>query len=96
MQDAAQWWAVERSVDEANFWLGGLYERLQSLATAPRRCPLAAENEQFPFELRELYYGTGSRPTHRAIFIVAADLVLVLAVRHTGQDQLRIDNVIGE
>jgi hypothetical protein len=36
-----------------------------------------------------MHYGVGSRPTHRAVFTIADDFVLVLAVRHGAQDQLR-------
>jgi plasmid stabilization system protein ParE len=94
MRDSAQWWSVERSAEQANRWLDGLYEHLQSLANSPMRCPLAPEHEQFPYELRELHNGLGRRPTHRAIFTMAEDLVLVLSIRHAAQDRLRPeDNV---
>jgi hypothetical protein len=48
----------------------------------PNRFPLAAEHEQFPYELRELHYGVRGRITHRAVFTVAEELVLALSVRH--------------
>lgn len=89
MQESALWWATNRSAEQASRWLHGLDQRLQSLAEAPTRCPLAAENGQFAYELRELHYGIGSHPTHRAVFTIAEDLVLVLTVRHAAQDTLR-------
>ena len=93
MQGAASWWAIERSADQAKRWLSGLEKKLQSLAKSPGRCPLSAENGQFPFELRELHYGLSKRPTHRAVFPIADDLVLVLAVRHGNQDWLRPEDI---
>ena len=93
MQDAARWWATERSAAQAKRWLDGLDKALQSLTQAAARCSLAAEHEQFPYELRELHYGVGSRPTHRAVFTIAEDFVLVLAVRHGAQDQLQSEDL---
>jgi hypothetical protein len=58
------------------------------------RCPLAAEDGQFPLELRELRYGAGRRPTHRAIFSIKDDLVLVLAVRHLAQDRVQPHDLV--
>ena len=94
LQDVARWWAAERSVEQANRWLNGFDEKLRSLSQSPTRCPLAAENADFVCELRELHYGLGRRPTHRAIFSIAEDLVLVLAVRHLAQDRLQPDDIV--
>jgi len=93
MQDAARWWASERSAEQAGRWLAGLDEKLRSLGDSPQRWPLAPEHRQFPYELRELNYGLGPRRTHRAIFMIADDLVLVLAVRHAAQDRLRPEDL---
>jgi plasmid stabilization system protein ParE len=93
MQDAALWWARYRSPEQASRWLAGIENELSSLANSPERCPLAAERERFPYEIRELRYGIGKRPTHRAIFTIADDLVLVLSVRHLAQDLLSPDDL---
>jgi plasmid stabilization system protein ParE len=93
MQDATHWWAAERSGEQAARWLAGLEKRLKSLKRAPARHPLAAENGRFPYELRELHFGLGRRPSHRAVFTIADDLVLVLAVRHMAQDELHPEDL---
>lgn len=93
LQSAARWWATERSADQAKRWLAGIEKKLQALTKSPMRFPLAAENGQFPFELRELHYGIGKQPTHRAVFTVADELVLVLAVRHGAQDWLQSEDI---
>jgi plasmid stabilization system protein ParE len=89
MHESAVWWATNRSLDQASRWLDGLQQQLESLANAWARFPLAAENDEFPYELREMHYGIGRRPTHRVVFTVAEDLVLILAVRHAAQDRLQ-------
>jgi plasmid stabilization system protein ParE len=93
IQESALWWATNRSAEQASRWLHGLDQKLQSLAEAPTRWPLAAENGQFAYELRELHFGIGRHPTHRAVFTIAEDLVLVLTVRHTAQDELRPEDL---
>lgn len=93
MQDAAAWWATNRSPEQANRWLSSLERHLQSLSQTPTRCAAAAENERFPFELRELHYGAGRRSTHRILFTIADELVLVLAIRHAAQDRLRPEDL---
>ena len=39
-----------------------------------------------------LVYGVGRRPTHRAVFTVRSDLVLVLRVRHLAQKEISPDD----
>jgi len=81
----ARWWAENRSAEQAGRWYDGLLRRIDSLAKDPQRCPVAPENHKFPYELRELHYGIGSRPTHRALFTIRPDAVIVLAIRHGAQ-----------
>ena len=93
MHDAAEWWSTNRSPEQANRWLSGIERHLRSLAQTPRRCAAAAESDRFPFELRELHYGPGRRSTHRLLFTIADELVLVLAVRHVAQDRFEPEDL---
>ena len=52
--------------EQAARWYAGFSDALASLRENPERCPLAPENGRFPYEIHELHYGLGSRPTHRA------------------------------
>jgi plasmid stabilization system protein ParE len=62
-------------------WFQGLEEAIASLTTFPERCPLAPENEAFPFEVRHLLYGR--RPhVYRVIFKVEGETVYVLHIWH--------------
>lgn len=82
---AAEWWATNRSLSQAQRWLAGFERKLQTLQSSALRCPMAPENNQAPCELREMYFGLARRPTHRAIFTISDDRILVLAVRHLAQ-----------
>jgi plasmid stabilization system protein ParE len=73
---------------QAARWYAGFSDAIAALAQNPERCPLAPENGCFPYEIRELHYGLGSRPTHRAVFTVRPDMVLVLTIRHAAQADL--------
>jgi plasmid stabilization system protein ParE len=93
MERAATWWAEKRSVEQAERWYAGMRAAIADLRIEPQRLPFAAENGDFPYELRELHYGLGARPTHRAIFTIVKQTVVVMAVRHAAQDRLRSDDI---
>jgi plasmid stabilization system protein ParE len=84
---------LNRSAEQAGRWLDGIHKRLQDLTSEPLRFPLAGEHKEFPYELREIHFGLGRRPTHRAIFTIAEDFVIVLTVRHAAQDRLHPDDL---
>ena len=89
--DAATVHIAESSSPElAIVWREGLYDTVASLATFPRRCPLA--REQFRCEARQiLYRRPGSRFAHRLLFTFSgeeatspdAPTVILLHVRHS-------------
>ena len=85
-----QWLCDEVSPAAADKWLTGLYKTIDTLQTRPLRCPVAAESDKFPEEIRELLYGrSGKRKhKHRIIFTIRDDTVHVLYVRHTARDEL--------
>jgi plasmid stabilization system protein ParE len=91
--DQAAWWAENRSLDQGLRWLAGFERALESLANNPQRCERARESDDFDFELRELRYGLKYRPTHRALFEVRGDEVLVYAVRHLHQRDIAPDEL---
>jgi len=90
---ASQWWAENRSTEQAARWLDGIADKIDSLSTSPQRCLLIAERRTFDIVLRELYFGLGRRPTHRIIFTIGDGYVLVLTVRHLAQDRLRPEDI---
>ena len=69
--------AEHGSLARAQQWFNTLEEKLRTLASMPRRCPLAPEDEHFTEEIRQLLVSP-----YRAIFTIKAKSVHVLPVRH--------------
>jgi plasmid stabilization system protein ParE len=93
LEAASAWWAENRSIEQAENWHRGFVDAISSLRDNAQRCPLAAENREFPFEVRELRYGIGKRPTHRALFTIRPDMVYVLLIRHLAQRPVTMDDL---
>jgi plasmid stabilization system protein ParE len=92
LEDAVDWWAEHRSREQAARWYAGFSDAITSLGENAERCPLAREDGLFPYEIRELHHGLGSRPSHRAVFTIRPDMVLVLTIRHAAQaDVIEVD-----
>lgn len=87
---AATAWYVRRSQSDeiGRRWHEGFVELIEGLCTAPERHSLAHESDQFPFEVREVHYGSGRRKTHRAVFHITDQRVDVLTIRHFSQRDL--------
>jgi plasmid stabilization system protein ParE len=47
-------WLHDRAPANAERWLRGLYDAVESLEMMPNRCGLARENDAFPEEIRQL------------------------------------------
>lgn len=88
--EAAIWWSKNRSVEQAYRWLDGFEAAIASLAKAPEKRGVAREDGlyDFPFTVRQLLYGLGKRPSHRAIFEIRGATVYVHAIRHLAQDEI--------
>ena len=90
---AARWWAEHRSVEQAKRWYDGFVGAIDSLREIPERCALARENDDFPVTIRELHYGLADKPTHRAIFVIWPDCVVVYSIRHLAQRDITADDL---
>jgi len=93
ISESALWWAKHRDADQADRWLKGVYAAMDSLSTKADRQPLAYESNRFPFEMRQLNYGLGKRPTHRILFRIAGSTVSILTVRHLAQAEVTPDDI---
>jgi plasmid stabilization system protein ParE len=85
----ATWWAVNRSQKQAMEWFDQFIESLQSLGEMPESHSLARENVKTDYELREMLFSIGRKPTHRALFRVVGNTIQVLTIRHVSQDEWR-------
>jgi plasmid stabilization system protein ParE len=80
--DAILEWLVAHDAGEAGVrWFRRLKEAVASLSELPHRCPLAPENAEFPFEVRQLLYG--HKPDqYRILFTIEGETVVILHIRH--------------
>jgi hypothetical protein len=78
--------------EQANRWYVGFIQAMLTLEKNPYRCPLAPESDLFPYEVRQLNYGQGRQPSHRALYTVRPDSVVVLRVRHLAQRPVSPDD----
>jgi plasmid stabilization system protein ParE len=91
---AATWYArTSYSQEIADRWHRGFVAVLGALCNEPNRFGLAQESEHFPYDVREVLYGSGRRKTHRALFRIARARVEVLAIRHVAQRELTPDDL---
>jgi plasmid stabilization system protein ParE len=91
--EQALWWSQKRSAEQAYRWLEGFEKALASLASHPDRCNLARENDAFEAVIRELRFGLRKKATHRAVFEIRGDEVVVHSVRHFAQRDLEPDDI---
>lgn len=89
-----QWWAANRSSEQASRWYASIVRAIDSLKREAARHPLATENHLVPTGVRELSFGLGRRPTHRVLFTIDDDTVIVLRVQHVSQDTLSADELV--
>lgn len=89
----ADWWAENHSVEQALRWSDEVYAQIEALAEFPESNGLSAENDEFPYEIRDKLIGLGSRPSYRAVFTVKGDTVYVLTVRRGAQDVFRPSDI---
>ncbi len=87
IREAVRWKTANVSPTLAARWYNRLLRKIDTLKTHPTRCPLAAENDKFPEEIRQLLYGK-RRNTYRIIFTIRPDTVHVLYVEHAAKDEL--------
>lgn len=76
---------AERSRQVAEDWFFGIKAAVLELASSAERFGVARENDQLPLELRERPYGLGKRITHRILFSIEEDHILVHQIRHVSQ-----------
>ena len=82
------WWAENRSSEQAARWYDEFLKAAFSLEENPERFPLAAENDRFPYEVRQLTFGIGRKATHRLVYVIRPIEVMILRVRHLAQQEI--------
>jgi plasmid stabilization system protein ParE len=86
IETAYRWMCDNLNPEIANNWYYDLQDAIASLQEFPNRCPLLPEAEITGRKIRQLL--VGKRRTYRVLFVVEADTVAILHVRHSHQDTL--------
>jgi plasmid stabilization system protein ParE len=89
----AEWWADHHSSEQVARWLDAVESQLETIVDFPMSHSLSAENDAFPYEIREKLVGLGSRPGDRAVFTIKDDTIYVLTVRRGAEDTVRPDQI---
>lgn len=96
IEQAFQWWAENRSISQAEQWYRSIFKAIDTLRSLPDRCPLAAESFEMKIPIRQLLFGLGrGRATHRVLFRISGDSVVILRVLHVALGDLPIDMGFG-
>lgn len=93
LQSTHDWWAENRSALQAELWYDRFVSMQESVAADPERFALASENLPTSYVVREAHFGLGRRATHRILFTLKRNVVVILSVRHASQQQLTIDEL---
>ncbi len=90
--DACDWYE-QYSPQVAEKWLDAVSQMLDRLESDPSRFPRASDAGVLDIPLQECYLGAGRRYTHRFVYAVRPDrVVVVYAIRHLAQDALSAED----
>ena len=87
LREVTRWIRDEASPAAADRWLVGLLKAANTLQKQPLRCPLAAESDKFPEDIRLLLHGKRKKK-YRILFTIREDAVVILYIRHTARDEI--------
>ena len=93
LRQACEWWVRNGSTEQAGDWFDGFAKAVYLVSENPERFPLAREDGSFSSELRQFSYGLAKHPTHRAVFTVRGNTILVLRVRHLARKWFALEGV---
>lgn len=93
MNAAADWYA-EQNPTVAAKWFNGLIARLNFLSDNPEQYAVARESEFLPVELRQMLYGSGKRITHRVLFVIREQRIVVYQIRHVAMPDIAAEDLL--
>lgn len=89
-------WYRQQDAAAADRWAERCERMFETLEFNPEHNALARESEDLELELREVYFGSGRRKTHRVVFTIVGRSVQVVAVRHFAQRDLTATDIDSE
>lgn len=93
VEEARDWWAENRSAEQAARWYLKAVATMELLATTSHRNPFAREPRFKKLGVRQVAFGLGRRPSHRILYAVRDDRVVVYRVRSNWQDDLKVGDL---
>lgn len=94
VRECHQWWWENRSEEQADRWFTGINRAIQSLKHSPLMYGYATERMLMKHDIRQKPFGLGRHPSHRILFEVIDDEVIIYRVRSLAQDRLSLAEVI--
>jgi toxin ParE1/3/4 len=82
-----EWLVSQHAGDTGVRWFLAMQDAIASLAAFPKRCSIAPENAEFPFEVRQLFYGRKPH-VYRILFTIEGETVHILHIRHGRREPL--------
>lgn len=93
LDEILTWYSQRKAGAAGRRWLGRLLARVGKLEKNPTRCPVAHEEVEIGFELRELIFGRRGGK-YRIFFTIHDQNVLVIRIRHAARDELAPGDLI--
>ena len=91
IQAAYDWWKKRRSANQAERWYLSINAAFKTLVVFPDSCPFVSGLEERG--VREKLFGVGRKSTHRILFALESDSVMILRIRHTSQAELALEDL---
>ncbi|NES17883.1 MAG: type II toxin-antitoxin system RelE/ParE family toxin [Symploca sp. SIO3E6] len=85
-------WIRHDSPEAAADWFNGLFEAIETLASMPRRCPIAPETKLVGQKIRCLLY----KKYYRILYGVEGETVRIYHIRHTSQQWMTREEFLRE
>lgn len=89
LAEIAGWYRTRSGAEEvAEQWLQNFQSAADGLRQHPDRHPEIRERVRLKVPVREVLFGGGKKLTHRILFQIEAEQVVILTVRHAAQSDL--------
>lgn len=83
-----RWWGDNRSPEQAVRWFLQIDAIIPTLSDSAERHPHATEPALRAMGVRQVAFGLGRRPTHRILYGITDNVVVVYRVRSLKQDAI--------
>lgn len=88
-----QWWAENRSEEQADRWLIGIDAVIRSLSEIAEGYSYASEPALKNQGIRQCNFGVSDHPTHRILYGIQEGVVIIYRIRSTRQDRMAVKDL---